>query len=130
MLVVINILTILFLFLIFYQLILAYIKGGNSYINIIDGFETAENKQYQPYDTSNPQNVLILEQQNAGNISYLKQRVDGIQNLNKEVQDISGNVSDLQEQMVKLMAAQQQYTQRMTGGKVPQITGAVQEATK
>ena len=147
----INILIIFFIFLISYQLILAYIHGGNSYINLIEGMETKKvsnsnsnsnsdskikikptsttdtdnNKHYQPYNASDPNNALILEQQNAGNIAYLKQRMDSIQDLNKEVKDISGNVVDLQNQVHQLIAAQQQYTTRMTGGKVPHITGVL-----
>ena len=33
-------------------------------------------KEYKEYDLNNPNNVLILTQQNAGNIEYLRGRVD------------------------------------------------------
>ena len=111
----VNILIIFFIFLILYQILLAN--------NIIEGLQN----QYQPYDTNNPNNALILAQQNAGNISYLKERLDAVQGLDKEVQDISGNVATLQTQVSGMLTQQQQYATQMTGGtgQPPQITGAV-----
>jgi aromatic ring hydroxylase len=65
-----------------------------------------------------------MSQQNAGNIEYLKQRIDAVQGIFKEVQDISGNVAALQDQMNGLIVAQQQYATQITGGgTVPNITG-------
>jgi TolA-binding protein len=113
MLTLVNILILFFLFLIIYQIILAS--------NIIEGLEN----KYQSYDTNNPNNALILAQQNAGNISYLKERIDSLQgnDLNNQVQDLSGNVQTLQTQVNGLVQAQQQYANQMTGGTPPQITG-------
>ena len=113
MLTLINILILFFLFLILYQIILAS--------NLIEGLEN----QYESYNTNDPNNVLILAQKNAGNIEYLKERIDSLQgsDLNKEVQDLSGNVQTLQTQVTGLVQAQQQYTTQMTGGTPPQITG-------
>ena len=89
--------------------------------NIIEGLEN----RYETYDTNNPNNALILSQKNAGNIAYLKERIDSIQgsDLNKQVQDLSGNVQTLQTQLNGLVQAQQQYATQMTGGTPPQITG-------
>jgi flagellar basal body rod protein FlgB len=114
MLTFINILILFFIVLILYQILLAN--------NIIEGLEN----QYQAYNTNNPNNALILAQQNAGNISYLKQRLDSIQNLDQEVQDISGNVVALQSQVAGLVQQQQQYATQLSGGtgNPPQITGA------
>jgi len=78
--------------------------------------------QYQPYD---PNNAFILAQQNAGNIEVLKQQIEDLSPLSKEVQDISGNVAQLQTQMNSMAAAQQQYAQQMLPSKTPTITGAV-----
>ena len=111
----INILIVFFILLIISQLFLAY--AGN---NIIEGLT---NGQYQPYDMNNPQNALILAQQNAGNISFLKEKLDELLGLSKEVQDISGNVITLQEQVAQMVAAQQSYSTKMTGGVTPNITG-------
>jgi len=112
MLSVVNILIIFFIILIFYQLLLAS--------NIVEGLEN----QYTSYDTNNPANALILSQKNAGNIAYLKERLDSYNDVHKQVQDLSGNVNVLQEQVNGLVAAQQQYATQMTGGVAPDVTGA------
>ena len=116
MLTLVNILVLFFIILIGYQIILAN--------HIIEGLES-----YQPYDTNNPANALILAQQNAGNIEYIKQRLDSVQGLNQEVQDISGNVITLQDQVNQLVSAQQQYASQLTGGTPPNITGAVGDSS-
>ena len=108
----VNILIIFFLILISYQIIL-----GN---NIIEGLDN--NNSYQQYNSQDP---LILAQQNAGNIEYLKGRIDDVQGMYKQVQDLSGNYQTLQEQVNGLVTAQQQYATQMTGGTAPQISGAV-----
>lgn len=117
MLSLVNLLILFFILLIVYQIFLAYAE------NII--IEGLTNGEYQPYNTNDPNNALILAQQNAGNISVLKQQLDELNGLNKEVQDISGNVIQLQEQVNQMVAAQQQYASKMTGGTTPNITGAV-----
>jgi len=116
MLSLINFLIIFFILLIIYQIFLAYFSDS-----IVEGLEN----QYEPYDTNNPANALILAQQNAGNISFLKSQIDELQGLDKEVTDISGNVIALQDQVNQLVSAQQQYANQMTGGTAPDITGAV-----
>jgi hypothetical protein len=112
----INSLVIFFGLLLLYQIFLAYVRN-----NIVEGLTN----QFQPYDTNNPSNALILAQQNAGNISYLKEQIDSLLGLNKQVKDISGNVVQLQNQLNEMVAAQQQYATQMTGGQAPNITGAV-----
>ena len=105
------------MFLILYQLFLA--------TNITEGLEN----QYQPYDTNNPNNALILAQQNAGNISFLKQRLDALTGINQQVQDLSGNVQSLQTQVNGLVQAQQDYANQMTGGTPPTITGTTSDTS-
>lgn len=109
----VNILIIFFFILISYQIIL-----GN---NIIEGLDN--NTSYQSYNTNNPENALILAQQNAGNIENLKGRINDVQGMYKQVQDLSGNVHALQEQVNGLVTAQQDYATQMTGGVPPDITG-------
>lgn len=115
MLTLVNILIIFFIFLILYQFILAS--------NIVEGLEN----QYKSYDTNNPNNALILGQQNAGNISYLKERLDNVQGVYQQVQDLSGNVQNLQTQVNGLVQAQQDYANQLTGGTAPQISGTTEE---
>lgn len=119
MLTLVNILIVFFVFMILYQIFLATVPST------IEGLEN----QYQPYDTNNPANALILAQQNAGNIAYIKERLDEYQGLYQEVQDISGNYASLQGQVDQLVQAQEQYTTQMTGGTVPQITGVVDDGS-
>lgn len=110
MLMLVNILIIFFIILIGYQIILAN--------HIVEGLENGKQyKEYQP-------NALILAQQNAGNIEYLKKKMDDLQNINSTVNDLSGNVVSLQQQVNGLVQQQQQLVTQMTGGSPPDITGA------
>lgn len=113
----INILILFFIILIGYQLILAN--------HIIEGLEN--NNEFKPYDMNNPNNALILSQQNAGNINFLKNRMDTVLGLNQQVQDLSGNVIALQEQVDGLITAQKDYSSQMLGDTPPNITGAVSD---
>lgn len=117
MLTLVNILILFFILIISYQLILAN--------HIVEGL-TNENKNnnYKPYDSKDP---LILAQQNAGNIEFLKQRIDTLQNTSQQVQDLSGNVLALQQQVNGLVTAQQQYATQIAGNEPPAITGAVND---
>lgn len=124
----VNILIIFFIILIFYQVFLSNIsnmayKMTNGIIEGMDTTTTSTSQQYQPYDMNNPNNALILAQQNAGNIQVLKQQVDKVLGLDKEVQDISGNLVALGTQVTNLMTAQQQYAQTNLPSSPPEVTG-------
>jgi hypothetical protein len=119
MLTLINTLIIFFIILISYQIIL-----GNY---ILEGLQN--NQTYQQYDTNNPSNALILAQQNAGNIEYIKQRMDTVQGMSQQFQDLSGNVASLQEQVNGLVSAQQQYASQLTGGTAPDVSGTESDDT-
>lgn len=92
--------------------------------NYVEGLE---DRKYEPYDTNNPSNAMILAQQNAGNIDFIKQKLDEYENLNKKFQDLSGNYSNLQKQVDDLVETQQEYAQNITGGTAPEISGTVEE---
>lgn len=115
MLTLVNILIVFFIILILYQILLA--------TNIVEGLEN----QYNSYDLNDPNNALILAQQNAGNISYLKEKLDAFDGVYKQIQDLSGNVQSLDTQVTGLVQAQQDYANQMTGGSPPEITGAVDD---
>jgi len=115
MLALVNILIIFFIILILYQILLAS--------RIVEGLEN----KYETYDTDNPNNALILAQTNAGNISYLKERMDDLTSINAQVQDLSGNFQTLQSQVNSLVQAQQNYATQMTGGTAPQVTGLLDD---
>ena len=119
----VNILIVFFIILIFYQIFLSHVifKVND---NMMEGLDTMASQQYQPYDMNNPNNALILAQQNAGNIQVLKQQVDKILKLDKEVQDISGNLITLTSQVTKLMESQQQIAKSNLPESPPVITGS------
>jgi hypothetical protein len=130
---------ILFLILFFLILILNQIFSDYFQSTIIEGMiETISstnnpnneiipnvtiNQVYRQYDKKIPDNTFLMTQQNAGNIEYLKQRMDSVQSIFKEVQDLSGNVSTLQDQLNGLLITQKQYASQITGDSVPNITG-------
>jgi hypothetical protein len=115
----INILIVFFILLIGYQIVLAN--------HIVEGLENnASDSTYQPYDTNNPSNALILAQQNAGNIAYIKQRLDSVQGMAQQLQDLSGNVVTLQGQVNTLVSAQKDYATQLTAGPPPDISGTTE----
>jgi hypothetical protein len=116
----IHTLIIFFIILIFYQIFLAHISSN---IINIEGMDTQTSQQYKPYDLNNPNNALILSQQNAGNIQVLKQQMDGIFNINNKVRDLSGNLTELQNQVSDLLVQQQQYVQSKLPETTPEISG-------
>ena len=116
MLTLINILIVFFLFLIIYQIVLAYFGD-----NIVEGLT-----KYKPYGDKD---ALILGQQNAGNIIVLKGEIDDLTGLKQEFQDLSSNYSGLQSQVNSLVKAQNDYTNQMTGGSDAQITGTTTSDT-
>lgn len=116
MLTLINILIVFFLFLIIYQIVLAYFGD-----NIVEGLT-----KYKPYGDKD---ALILGQQNAGNIIVLKGEIDDLTGLKQEFQDLSSNYSGLQSQVNSLVKAQNDYTNQMTGGSEAQITGTTTSDT-
>ena len=106
MCVVLNLLILLFVLLIGTQIFLAY--SGN----IIEGIKNnKDSNNYQEYDGND---ALILSKQNAANIEFLKKQFDGINGLQDEVDDMSGNVAALQTQVDGLVQGQQDYTSNVT----------------
>jgi hypothetical protein len=109
----INILILFFLLLIIYQIFLALFG------NVIEGMEG----DYKEYDTNDPNNALILSQQNAGNIAYLKQRIDELMDLKTTVVDICGNVVQLNQQVQALVQQQADAAQQLSGDEPVTVSG-------
>jgi hypothetical protein len=111
----------LYLLIAFFSLLIIYQLFLEHFTNkIIEGMDN----KYQDYNTNDPNNVMILAQQNAGNIQVLKQQLDSLLSLDQEVKDISGNVVLLQQQVNDLVQAQQTYATQMTPASTPEISGA------
>ena len=117
MLTIINLLIIIFIVLIISQIFLSHFSDS-----VIEGLEN-----YKDYDTNDPNNVMILAQQNAGNIEVLKQEFQKISGLKQEVDDISGNMVNLTKQVDDLVQAQADYLAQNLPAEPPEVTGAEDE---
>ena len=75
---------------------------------------------------NDPNNCLILSQQNAGNIQVLKSQVDThttqLNSLSGTVTDLSKNYTDLYNQVQSLVQQQQQYATQLNGGSDQPVT--------
>ena len=121
--ILVNVLIVFFIILIIYQIFLANIQIREGLVTSTPS--TPQPGQFQPYNTNDPNNTMILPQQNAGNIQVLNQQMQNLMNLNQEVQDISANLVALQGQVTTIAQAQQQYTSQMASQPTPQISGAL-----
>jgi len=115
----VRILILFFLLLIIYQIILA-ISG-----NLREGLENTNtnNSSYKEYDTKGPSGANILAEQNAGNIAYLKQRLDELMDLKETVMDVCGNIIQLQQQVNGLVQQQSNAMTQIAGDKPVSISG-------
>jgi len=115
----IGFLIVFFIFLLVYQIFLVFTNTNESFIYWFNSGNA--NIVYQTYNTNS--NPLILAQQNAGNIEYLKEQMAQVNGLDKEVQDISANVVTLNQQVTALVQAQANASQQLVGNKPLAISG-------
>jgi len=115
----VKILIVVFCLLLVYQ----------SFLALKEGFQDASqdaSQEYQPYNTSDPNNqngAMILSQQNAGNIEYLKQQISSLLGLQKEVKDTSSTLDQLTDQVIALTQQQEEAAKQMVGTEPVQVTG-------
>lgn len=114
----IIILIVLFAMLILYQLTERYFST-----TIIEGNTGNSGNSGNSDCCSQP---MILAQKNAGNIASLKDQFDdsGATNLKSVLQDMSGNIADLQTQINEISQAQQDTATNIAGNKPTPISGA------
>ena len=128
MLILIYILICLFLLLLVYQFSSLLDK------NIIEGLETnnleTKQKEYKPYNLSDPNNSLILAQQNAGNIEVLKGRIDNLDGVKDRVDNMQQSIDLMQTQINGLVQQQSEFAQEMVGSTPPKITGTNQDTVE
>ena len=74
--------------------------------------EGASNGDYQDYSGNDP---LILAKQNAGNIKFLKQKFDTIDELSSKVNTLSGSVDSNTESISQILKAQKEQTDKLSG---------------
>jgi hypothetical protein len=127
----IYILIVLFIVLIGYQV---YLANGIFCLAIhpsklIEGLENGDTtsssttQEYKPYNLNDPNNALILAQQNAGNIEVLKGRIDGFDGVKKRVDDMQQSIDSMQTQIDGLVQQQADYAQEIAGSTPPEVTG-------
>jgi hypothetical protein len=139
---VLFVLILLFIVLIVYQIFLAHFQRPKIVEGLLDMVPTLSpqfiptssptnemlpNLQftqiYKQYDKEISHNTFLMAQQNAGNIEYLKQRIDAVQNMDQQIRDLSANVTSLSTQVDGLVQSQQQYATQISGDAPPTVTG-------
>lgn len=124
-------LILIFVSLLIYQFYLKYI----SLTTVVEGYEDKQtnnnnNSEYKPYNISDPNNSLILAQQNAGNIEVLKGRIDGLDGVKKRVDELQQNVDMMQTQIDGLVQQQADYAQELAGNQPIEVTGTGTETVE
>ena len=85
--------------------------------NVIEGLESSSNNgEYQSYDEQN--DPAILARKNAANISYIKERIDGIDKLNQMVNDLKKQVDTNTENVNKMIEATAEKAEAMKSAKI------------
>jgi hypothetical protein len=123
----IYVLIIIFLLLIGYQLYLEFYPK-----KIIEGLEsdtTTTEPQYQPYNTNDPNNALILAQQNSGNIEVLRGRIDLLDGIKEKTDQMKEDMNSMQSQIDALVQQQADYAQEMVGNTPPDVSGTEGQTT-
>ena len=126
----IYVLIVIFVLLIAYQIFLSFNTN-----TLIEGLENATKPpsmviEYIPYNLGDPNNSLILSQQNAGNIEVLKGRIDNLDGIKNKVDDMQQNINSMQVQMDSLVQQQADYAQELVGNTPPEITGTEEETVE
>jgi hypothetical protein len=91
--------------------------------SVVEGLENKDNT-YKEYDPNDP---MILSQQNAGNIAVLKKQMDEILALKEDVYDMSLNMVEMAGQINDFAESQKQTADDTIGTEDPNITGATDE---
>ena len=126
----IYVLIVIFVLLIAYQIFLSFNTN-----TLTEGLENATKPpsmviEYIPYNLGDPNNSLILSQQNAGNIEVLKGRIDNLDGIKNKVDDMQQNINSMQVQMDSLVQQQADYAQELVGNTPPEITGTEEETVE
>jgi hypothetical protein len=116
--ILISILILFFILLVGLQIFkalssLQIFKALNNYTGVKEGLENNDQtyKEYNTNDPNNPNSALILSQQNAGNIEFLKGRIVGLDTVNTTVNSMQQNINSMQTQIDALTNQQVEYAQ-------------------
>lgn len=92
---------------------------------MIEGMDNGSNNasknanNYEPYDKNDPNNCMILAQQNAGNIDYLKSRMDEVANVKNDVNTMQQSMNSMQVQLDGLVQQNSNIASEIAGGSEP-----------
>jgi hypothetical protein len=128
----IYLLIFLFLALLIYQFIFSntIVEGLENDSNSTSTNTNNSDATYQPYNMNNPNSALILAQQNAGNIEYLKQRVENLSGIKERVDTMQESINSIQTQVDGLVQQQADYAQQLAGSQPAEITGTEGETVQ
>lgn len=118
---IVNTLIIIFVLMLIFQILFPLREGLEN---------NDSSKQYQEYDLNSPNSSLILAQQNAGNIEYIKGRLLELDKVKQDVTDINGNLEQLTDNVEQLVQQQSEYSQQQLPSSPPEISGASYEETE
>jgi peptidoglycan hydrolase CwlO-like protein len=120
-------LILIFIILIGYQIYVSIFSN-----KLIEGLESTNNDppEYKPYNLQDPNNSLILAQQNAGNIEVLKGRIDRLDGVNEKVDNIQRSINSMQTEIDGLVKQQADFAQEMAGSSPPEVTGTEEESVE
>ena len=112
-------LIIFFICLIGYQIFLALPN------NIVEGLTSnpSSDATYKPYNMNDPNNALILGQQNAGNIEVLKGRIDKLDGVNSKVVTMQQDMNSMKVQIDALVEQQSTLATELAGNEPIAVTG-------
>jgi len=91
---IVNLLNFIFIIILFYQIFIF----NNNYNPILEGLTSARSSQNV--------DILKLEQKNAGTIAVLKQQLDSLLNVDKEITGLNTNVATLTNKVIELSETQ------------------------
>jgi hypothetical protein len=134
----IKILIGVFICLIGYQIIITvFNKGSDLYEGLennttASGTETASGTdsgtgtgtgEYKAYNTNDPNNSLILAQQNAGNIEVINGRMSKLEGVKERVDTLQQSIDSMQTQIDGLVQQQADYAKDVMGTEPPSLEG-------
>ncbi len=97
--------------------------GTNNGSEVEPTKEEEDDDDFKKYDTNDPNNALILAQQNAGNIMSLEQKIETQQAFVQRLDDLENTVENQQTQLDGLVEQQAQYAQDISASEPVEITG-------
>ena len=117
-----------FICLIGYQLFLALLGKDNLQEGLENNTTTSTStststSDYKPYNINDPNNALILAQQNAGNIEVLNGRMNKIDGVKERVDTLQQSMDSMQTQIDALVQQQADYAKDVMGTEGPPLEG-------